>query len=104
MTATEITPARAELVELLAAARPDWDRRTIERALWDAQNAGVPFDRILTVAVRVLLDLRARPDAIPRQAHLGAGINDGRPLPAEQLAARAAEARAAISRPAQETP
>lgn len=85
-----IQPARAELIALLAAMRPDWHRASIERALWDATHSGMTFEHTLRTATRVALDASAAPNAI---SHANALPAQGKP---GDYAAGAEAARAAL--------
>jgi hypothetical protein len=60
-------PARAELLDLLDTARPDWTRVAIDRALWEAHHAGATFEQIFRAATRAALTPEARPDTIGRR-------------------------------------
>jgi len=92
-----IERATAELAELAAAVRPDWDRNAVSSALTVASVSGMPWARMLTEMARLmtqeagsprdLLDLAA--DARTAYVHDPQAYADG-------LAA----AREAIRRPA----
>lgn len=58
-----IERATAELAELAAAVRPDWDRSAISAALANATVSGMPWPRLLTETVRLM----TREDGSPRE-------------------------------------
>jgi hypothetical protein len=94
--AVTIRPAQAELLELAAAMRPDWERDRLAGALASAAHNGWPWPRAFLAACRLLAD----PDALPRDllAEIADPLHrEGRPLSAEENARHAAEARARLA-------
>jgi len=90
-----IRPAQAELLDLAAAMRPDWERDRLAGALAAAANNGWPWPRAFLAAARLLADPDAQPWDLLAETR-DPLHRDGRPLSAERNAELAAEAKAAL--------
>lgn len=63
-------PAPAQLRELIAATRPDWDDAAVADALARAHTAGMTWGQVLTTVGKLLADPKSTPaelaDTAPR--------------------------------------